>query len=406
MATTAKEEPSPSQVFYQMESALDKLKCLNYEQEFLGRHRHKAFGREHFALPGPNPSIQFQEFIDLVVWLIGQIKRDADAFRIDKYDDPITSVNKLMLALRSLDFEGDFPATKLKMAHGECVCAVLDYLTDKALAASHFTFRVPKRSEQPETDDAVGAGPGAGGGAEGDGADDIEDEIDAVEDDIQTGMFSDLHNEDAMAGGDSLAQSHAIIESRVDPIEWKTELERVGPRLRTNMNNVGKEWRSHIEQTKKHEETIKREIPTTEGSLQQVSNSLGGAVEKIKTKEKYANTQFSHLAAEYQKVKEQLKEVEERYQGSSSNVSNLTNDLATVSDQLNEIKGAMDSTGSSMTDTSPLVKIKSALQEIKLEISHFELRIGVVGHTLLQAQTSAGSDTGAVVPDVVEGDDI
>ena len=415
---TAKEEPSPSQVFYQMENTLDKLKCLNYENDFLARHRHSPFGREHFALPGPNPSIQFQEFLDLTVWLIGLIKRDADAFRIDKYDDPITSVNKLMLALRTLDFEGDFPAAKLKQAHGESVAHVLDYLTDKALSASHFTFKLPKRADAPEAEDNQGGGAAASGGGKagggvdaGDGLgcvdDSIDDDVDAVDDETNNnGLFADLHNEDAVnAGGDSLAQSMAIIESRVDPIEWKTELERVGPRLRTNMNNVGKEWRSHIEQTKKHEDTIKKEIPTTEGTLQQISIHLGNAAEKVKTKEKYVAAQFSHLAAEYAKVRESLKEVEDRYQGSATNVSNLTNDLATVSDQLNEIKGAMDSTGSSMTDTSPLVKIKSALQEIKVEISHFELRIGVVGHTLLQAQTTAGhADSAGVVPDVVEDD--
>jgi estrogen-related receptor beta like 1 len=71
-------------------------------------------------------------------------------------------------------------------------------------------------------------------------------------------------------------------------------------------------------------------------------------------------------------------------------VTNLTNDLSAVAEQLDEIKGNMDSRGSSMTDTSPLVKIKTALQEIKVEINTFELRIGVVGHTLLQAKMREG----------------
>ena len=46
----------------------------------------------------------------------------------------------------------------------------------------------------------------------------------------------------------------------------------------------------------------------------------------------------------------------------------------------------MESRGSSMTDTSPLVRIKKALAKIKKEIMTMELRMGVVGHTLMQAK--------------------
>ena len=53
-----------------------------------------------------------------------------------------------------------------------------------------------------------------------------------------------------------------------------------------------------------------------------------------------------------------------------------------------------------MTDTSPLVNIKAALQDIKVEINNFELRIGVVGQTLLSQQTTATNNEISV-----EGDD-
>ena len=39
-----------------------------------------------------------------------------------------------------------------------------------------------------------------------------------------------------------------------------------------------------------------------------------------------------------------------------------------------------------MTDTSPLLKIKEALGSIKAEIKAMELRIGVVGHTIMQSK--------------------
>lgn len=48
-----------------------------------------------------------------------------------------------MLALRQLEFKSSFPSQKLKQAHGEAVCSVLEFLTDKALAAKGFKWGVP-----------------------------------------------------------------------------------------------------------------------------------------------------------------------------------------------------------------------------------------------------------------------
>lgn len=67
---------------------------------------------------------------------------------MDKYDDPNTAVNKLMLALTSMGFELNFPASRLKQAHGEAVCSVLNFLTEKALAASGHVWRRPVYAEE------------------------------------------------------------------------------------------------------------------------------------------------------------------------------------------------------------------------------------------------------------------
>ncbi|GMI44830.1 hypothetical protein TrCOL_g13083 [Triparma columacea] len=371
------------------ENVLDKLKCLNYERDFVQAQNRRPFTREQFAIQADNNAIQFKDFESLVVFLIAKIKRDADYFKVDKLDDPNTSVNKMMIALRGLDFNAEFPAAKLKAAYGEAVCAVLDFLTDRCLESERFVFKMPKHNEPAEPEDVDGD----------DDAmiddDEIEDEVEAIEEDAA--MFTEA-DENAFVH----SENQQIIESRVDPIEWKTELERVGPRLRLNNNNVGKEWRSHINQTMKHSELIQKALPTTESILKQINNQLGGAVEKMKSKEKYLNTSFSQLCNEYQVVKASLSEIEDKHSTGTESVSVLTNELAAIEDQLSDIKGTMDSRGSSMTDTSPLVKIKAALQEIKIEIQNFELRIGVVGQTLLTTQTANGG--GDI--DVEGGDDL
>lgn len=67
-------------------------------------------------------------------------------------------------------------------------------------------------------------------------------------------------------------------------------------------------------------------------------------------------------------------------------MTKLTQELSSVVDMLEEIKGQMDERGNDMTDTSPLVKIKQGLSKLKQEIKTMDLRIGVVGHTLMQAK--------------------
>jgi len=135
----------------------------------------------------------------------------------------------MLLALRSLDYTGDFPANKLKAANGEAVTHVLDFLTDKALESSGFVWKTPKHSDANEPEEDVDG--------EDSDIDDIEDEIEVAEE--ERPMF-EVAAEDVM---DLDNENHQIIDSNVDPIEWKTELERVGPRLRTGGSALGKEWR-------------------------------------------------------------------------------------------------------------------------------------------------------------------
>ena len=118
-------------------------------------------------------------------------------------------------------------------------------------------------------------------------------------------------------------------------------------------------------------------------------------------------------------MKKKQDEVSSEFQKASLAVSEMTNEFSTVSDALEELKvpcwlprlcsscvcscivrggpcacllapvclqGQMDSRGSSMTDTSPLMKIKEALSNLRAEVKSMELRIGVVGHTLMQSK--------------------
>jgi hypothetical protein len=126
---------------------LEKLKVLHYEAGFCTSKGKKAFSRIHFVYPGKNLSQQFDDFVDICSWLCLEISQQPNFFSRDPYDDPNTVSNKLILALRQLEFKSSFPSQKLKLAHGEAVCTVLDFLTDKALASKGFKWGTPIYTE-------------------------------------------------------------------------------------------------------------------------------------------------------------------------------------------------------------------------------------------------------------------
>jgi hypothetical protein len=53
----------------------------------------------------------------------------------------------------------------------------------------------------------------------------------------------------------------------VDPIIWKTELERVGPKLKAKQRLPTNEWRSHVDLTVTSKGHIEKVLSDTQGDL-------------------------------------------------------------------------------------------------------------------------------------------
>lgn len=132
------------------ENSIERLKILNYEKGYCRKLMKKPFHLLQFAIPGPNAFHQFDDFVSICSWLCTEITSRPDTFHIEKNDDPNVVVNKLVLALRQLDFRSTFPPQKLRTPHGEPVCTVLDFLTEKALAARGFEWKDPVRPVNDE----------------------------------------------------------------------------------------------------------------------------------------------------------------------------------------------------------------------------------------------------------------
>merc|ERR1712070_936635 len=151
---------------------------------------------------------------------------------------------------------------------------------------------------------------------------------------------------------DVLNESREMIDGTIDPLQWKTEMERVGPRLKGKTWTLEKEWRSHIEQTKDHEKKIQETLPNAQLHMQTMSTQIQEAVEKMRTREQMVNSEFDSVRAGYEQLRDELKAVETKCTATRTNVNDLTNEMTTVEESNKEMKETMNSRENSATDTS------------------------------------------------------
>lgn len=179
---------------------------------------------------------------------------------------------------------------------------------------------------------------------------------------------------------------HQVLQANVDPKEWLLEVERVSSRLKVTMPNDSKEWRTHLQQTKQYKQVIENQFPASKVQLDKLTAQLSQAMDRIKSKENFINTQFDHRAVDYRQQQEELTQVQQQYTELNEVVMNLQIELKNVSEELDMVKNEMEEKSSTVTDTTPIVKMKDAFKRLRADTRQLEVRIGVVSHTLMQAK--------------------
>jgi hypothetical protein len=78
--------------------------------------------------------------------------------------------------------------------------------------------------------------------------------------------------DDALRLDSSIDHStHHIIQAAIDPIAWKTELERVAPKLKSIQPLSTNEWRSHVDQTLSSKQQIEKVMTSNSGELSSIN---------------------------------------------------------------------------------------------------------------------------------------
>ena len=360
-----------------MESTHEKLKCLDYEIHFVINLQQKVVERDEFIMPAKNTALQFNHYIELVRWLISLLKHDSK-HEIDPYDDPNYVANQLMLVLKDLELKMNFPVTKLKRPHGEVACTVLDFLTDKALEVSEFTFGSPEYISEANEDTNNSILDEFDTRADGTTNDSRSSQS---EEDIPDYEILDLNN-----NSHTVNEDNQMIKSKIDRMEWKSELERVDSKLiiRREEGPVQEDWRDHLRQAKTEQESISAELNSCCSSLEFLSQDMSVVSGKIEEKENVINDKFREINQELQSLYDKTKQMQQTQLQTNTSVTELKQKLVQLNNRLERTKEIVDKKGNSITDTTPLVQIKTTLQQIKAEIKDYDLQIGILEQTILR----------------------
>lgn len=144
--------------------------------------------------------------------------------------------------------------------------------------------------------------------------------VEVVEDEF---VFEDIESARLETSLDDSA--HHMLQAMVDPVEWKTELERVGPKLRANQQFGTNEWRSHVDQTLTSKSHIEKVVTDAQSDLQLmfkfvflvgvlnmqtfiwvfhfICRTVADELNKMRMKEKYLSNQYNSLGLEYIEVR-------------------------------------------------------------------------------------------------------
>ena len=383
-----------------MELAVEKLKLLHYERDFLTRRRPAwpPLTRTYFARPAGNGGEQFHYFTSLAAYLLNLA---GSSFRApEQFDDPNAACSNIFAELAQCGFDTpSFAPGKLKHGHGREVVGVLAGLCDLVVARHYARWDGPEYAREApaedaaaseslaledDEDDALNATFGTEDGIGDDAATDEESDDDEIGYAGARGPPTPLALRADTKTAEEIEDARAI-ESAVDATAWKLELERVAPQLKVaSAAAETKDWRAHLEQAKKHRRRVAEAFPEARARLERVAEDAAAALAKIDQRERFVNDQLGPLAAEYKRERERMRETQERHDASAETVAELTNELARVGERLEEVRTTMAEGAENVADTTPLTKLKASVEGLQGEMKVMEVRIGIVSNTLLR----------------------
>lgn len=93
---------------------------------------------------------------------------------------------------------------------------------------------------------------------------------------------------------------------------------------------VFQDWRNRLEQIHHYYDDIEKCLLSTKGQLEKLQSDIGGSLDKIKSREKYLNSQLESQLNVYRNAQQQLEVVKQQYHQVNGGVVERSRQLAEV----------------------------------------------------------------------------
>ncbi|KAK1878969.1 Intraflagellar transport protein 57 like [Dissostichus eleginoides] len=254
------------QVFVVMESLLEKLKVLNYEEEILAKHNMKNLSR-HYFVSSPflavNPGEQFFLFTVIAAWLINEAGRPFTAPQ--EHDEPNATVSNILSELRAFGVKVDFPPSKLKSGQESSPNYPAETTEEESVIEDDAELTLSKVEEE------------------------MIEEPDDEEENVMD--LEALKLRTCPTDTEASSKPEEILEATVDAAEWSLEVERVLPQLKVTVRTDNKSYLDRLQ------EDVGKTLEKAKERYQQAS---GGVTERTRV--------LAEISEELEKVKQEMEE--------------------------------------------------------------------------------------------------
>lgn len=289
-----------------MDDIQEKLKLLDYENQFCKIFKHPPVSHVYFA-HHVNPMEQLCYFYDLTYWLMSLNKLKSPGLRpntplisASAIGDAEEIAKHILADVKQFGIKAaeNITPVNIKHGYGEGVCIIINDLLNRELVRQDYKFGLPIVIENKKNVYRILESP--------------EEIIEEIDFEMPESMLwkdeEDVADyEENMPKSSSTANSDAvftekekelnkvvekegkeILETNVDPDEWRKEANKVASKLVFSIENNENPMLARVEEIKKLREEVSKFVnePQFSKFLEKKSESVGAELEKIKSGEK------------------------------------------------------------------------------------------------------------------------
>ena len=383
------------------EEMVYSLQLLNYDERFCAPRGCRAFSRLYFALGAgavagsedaytqaarpyaASGQAQFWTFIELILWLLGLAEGRQEEPFDPRGTHELAIIADIIDRATRLGCETNFPPARLKPGYGDAVCALLHGVSNCALRAQRFSWRLhdAARSDIEEVEhQEAGTMSGMVGTDLGEDGHSLEDSVTGCagsdeELKLGSGLGSDIDGSGAQ-GDDDAELFSAMSPEQADL--WRTETTRLSAagHLGPAKLAIGKGgWRVAAIVLENAVGNVTPGVEQAIPALETLTDTLSTELTDIRRVEEQANSACVEQVRRLQEITETRSELTAKHESAALSLADKTAQFAEVQDDLRDLRNQYEEASSGAHDSAPLRDIKRALRTVQRETAMMSARI-------------------------------